>query len=103
MTYAQLIILSQSSCTTLDGKERVLPYDKINAELFLPEWDENKQTTEMVLKMATEVAACMLKEQGAARSQEGHVRLSVKRRRTVQLGGDHGRRAPRESWKNSNK
>ena len=39
-----------------------MPYDKINAELFWPERDENKQTTDMVLKMATEVAACMLKE-----------------------------------------
>ena len=39
-----------------------MPYDKINAELFWPEREENKQTTQMVLKMAAEVAACMLKE-----------------------------------------
>ena len=39
-----------------------MPYDQINAELFWPERDKNKQTTDMVLKMATEVAACMLKE-----------------------------------------
>ena len=43
-------------------ESRVLPYDKINAELFYPDRVENKQTTHWVHKMAVEVAQCLIQE-----------------------------------------
>ena len=46
----------------MGSESRVLPYDKINAELFYPDRDENKQTTGWVHKMAVEAAQCLLEE-----------------------------------------
>ena len=46
----------------VDVKWKILPFDKINAKLFYQDCKENKETTELVLKMAVEVAKCMLKE-----------------------------------------
>ena len=46
----------------VDGRAKVLPYDRVNAELFYPSRKENKDTTPLVVKMAVEVAKCLLKE-----------------------------------------
>lgn len=46
---------------TLDGS-KVLPFDLLNAELFYPDRQENKESTECVECMAVEMAQCMLKE-----------------------------------------
>ena len=46
---------------TIDGS-KVLPFDILNAELFYPEREENKQTDDLVKKMAVEVANCLLTE-----------------------------------------
>ena len=48
--------------TAIDGKSRVLPFDKLNCELFYPTRKENKQTKSLVQKMAKEVGECLLKE-----------------------------------------
>ena len=40
----------------------ILPFDKINAELFYPKRNENKVTTALVHKMVGEVTTCLLKE-----------------------------------------
>ena len=40
----------------------MLPYDQVNAELFYPSRKENKDTNSLVVKMAVEVAKCLLKE-----------------------------------------
>jgi hypothetical protein len=45
----------------LDGS-KVLPFDKLNAELFYPDRKENKATNELLKSMAVEVAECMLQE-----------------------------------------
>ena len=62
LSHHLLHVPEEKQTTTVDGSARVLPYDKINAELFYPTREENKQTTTMVLKMAVEVAECFLKE-----------------------------------------
>ena len=46
----------------VDGQSRVLPFDKISAELLCPDREENKETTDWVLKMAKEVGECFIKE-----------------------------------------
>lgn len=45
----------------IDGS-KVLPYDQLNAEMFYPVRPENQQTSDLVKKMAIEVADCILKE-----------------------------------------
>ena len=45
----------------LDGS-KVLPFDQLNAELFYPDRDENKDTTDTATGMAVELAKCMLEE-----------------------------------------
>jgi hypothetical protein len=45
----------------VDGS-KVLPFDRLNAELFYPTREENIATNEMVKVMACEVAECMLDE-----------------------------------------
>ena len=45
----------------VDGS-KVLPFDRLNAELFYPTREENVATNEMVKVMACEVAECMLDE-----------------------------------------
>lgn len=45
----------------IDGS-KTLPFDRLKAELFYPEREENVATEELVGKMAVEVAQCMLTE-----------------------------------------
>jgi hypothetical protein len=45
----------------MDG-HKVLPFDTLNAELFYPQREENKDTTKLVHDMAVEVAKCLLQE-----------------------------------------
>ena len=51
----------EKKTVAIDGY-KVLPYDKLNAEMFYPSRPENIQTTELVKEMACEVAECILKE-----------------------------------------
>ena len=46
---------------TMDGS-KVLPYDKLNAELFYPAREENVETIPLAKKMVVELAKCLLKE-----------------------------------------
>ena len=39
-----------------------MPFDQLNAELFYPKRQENKDTTEIVTKLALEVAQCFLED-----------------------------------------
>ena len=45
----------------LDGS-KVLPFDRLNAELFYPTRNENIDTNEIVKVVACEVAECLLEE-----------------------------------------
>ena len=45
----------------IDGK-KVLPFDTLNAELFYPQREKNKDTTKLLKEMAVEVGKCLLTE-----------------------------------------
>jgi hypothetical protein len=52
----------KKSSDTVNKATKVVPFDKVNCELFYPDREENKDTTCLVTKMAVEVAQCLLKE-----------------------------------------
>ena len=52
----------KKSSDTVNKKTKVVPFDKINCELFDPDRKENQDTTCLVNKMAVEMAQCLLEE-----------------------------------------
>ena len=59
--FTNVSVPDQKQTNNLDGS-KVVPFHKVRKELFYPERPENKSTTELVTKMAVEVALCLLEE-----------------------------------------
>ena len=56
------LVTEEKQTDAIDGNSKVLQFDMINCELFYPDREENKETTDLVIKMAVETAIFLLKE-----------------------------------------
>ena len=55
-------IISEEKTGDAQDGSKVIPMDVLKAELFFPERAENCETSNLVKRMAIEVAGCMLPE-----------------------------------------
>ena len=59
--FPHINVAEEKQTETMDGS-KLLPFDKLKAELFYPLRVENQDTSPHVIKMAVELANCLLAE-----------------------------------------